>query len=69
MQTGKAIGNQMLNESLAALARSGTVEVDEALAKAVDKADLARRLGRSPGEEHRSSALHSTVLLPVRAWQ
>jgi len=31
------------------LARSGTVEVDEALAKAVDKVDLARRLGRSPG--------------------
>jgi twitching motility protein PilT len=49
MQTGKAIGNQMLNESLAALARSGTVEYDEALAKAVDKADLARRLGRSAG--------------------
>jgi twitching motility protein PilT len=49
MQTGKAIGNQMLNESLAALARSGTVEVDEALAKAVDKVDLARRLGRSAG--------------------
>jgi twitching motility protein PilT len=49
MQTGKAIGNQMLNESLAALARSGTVEVDEALAKAVDKADLARRLGRTAG--------------------
>jgi twitching motility protein PilT len=49
MQTGKAIGNQMLNESLAELVRGGTVEVDEALAKAVDKADLARRLGRSPG--------------------
>ena len=49
MQTGKAIGNQMLNESLAALARAGTVEYDEALAKAVDKADLARRLGRSAG--------------------
>jgi twitching motility protein PilT len=49
MQTGKALGNQMLNESLAALARAGTVEPDEALAKAVDKADLARRLGRSAG--------------------
>ena len=49
MQTGKAIGNQMLNESLAELARSGTVAVEEALAKAVDKADLARRLGRSAG--------------------
>jgi hypothetical protein len=34
---------------LAALARGGTVEVDEALAKAVDKPDLARRLGRSAG--------------------
>jgi twitching motility protein PilT len=49
MQTSKAIGNQMLNESLAALARAGTVEPDEAMAKAVDKADLARRLGRSAG--------------------
>jgi twitching motility protein PilT len=49
MATGKAAGNQMLNEALAALARSGTVEPDEALAKAVDKADLARRLGRSTG--------------------
>jgi twitching motility protein PilT len=49
MQTSKAIGNQMLNESLAALARGGTVEPDEALAKAIDKADLARRLGRSAG--------------------
>jgi twitching motility protein PilT len=49
MQTSKAIGNQMLNESLAALARGGTVEPDEAMAKAVDKADLARRLGRSAG--------------------
>jgi hypothetical protein len=39
----------MLNESLAELARSGTVEAEEALAKAVDKADLARRLGRSAG--------------------
>ena len=49
MQTGKAIGNRLLNESLAELVRVGTVEVDEALSKAVDKADLARRLGRSAG--------------------
>lgn len=47
MQTGKAIGNRMLNELLAALARASTVEPDEAFATAVDKADLARRLGHS----------------------
>lgn len=36
-------------ERVTALARSGAVEAEEALAKAVDKADLARRLGRSAG--------------------
>ena len=46
MQTGKAAGNQLLNDSLAALVNAGTVEYEEALSKAVDKADLARRLGR-----------------------
>ncbi len=46
MQTGKAAGNQLLNDSLAALVSAGTVDADEALAKAVDKADLAKRLGR-----------------------
>jgi hypothetical protein len=35
--------------TLAELVRGGTVEVDEALAKAVDKADLARRFGRAAG--------------------
>ena len=50
MQTGKAAGNQLLNDSLAALVNAGTVDYEEALSKAVDKADLARRLGRSrPG--------------------
>jgi twitching motility protein PilT len=49
MQTGKAIGDKLLNESLAELVRGGTVDFDEALAKAADKADLARRLGRSSG--------------------
>jgi twitching motility protein PilT len=46
MQTGKAAGNQLLNDSLAGLVTSGKVEYEEALSKAVDKADLARRLGR-----------------------
>ena len=49
MQTGKAAGNQLLNESLAELVTRGTVEYQEALSKAVDKADLAKRLGRSAG--------------------
>jgi twitching motility protein PilT len=46
MQTGKGAGNQLLNDSLAALVNAGTVDYEEALSKAVDKADLARRLGR-----------------------
>jgi len=46
MQTGKAAGNQLLNESLAELVTKGTVEYEEALSKAVEKADLAKRLGR-----------------------
>ena len=45
MQTGKAAGNQLLNDSLVDLVRGGTVEYEEALSKAVDKADLAKRLG------------------------
>jgi twitching motility protein PilT len=48
MQTGKAAGNQLLNDSLAALVNAGTVTPDEAMSKAVDKVELARRLGRSP---------------------
>ncbi|MCP4901472.1 MAG: Flp pilus assembly complex ATPase component, partial [bacterium] len=49
MQTGKAAGNQLLNESLAGLVDQGVVDYDEALSKAVDKADLAKRLGRAVG--------------------
>ncbi len=45
MTTGKAAGNQMLNEELARLVQTKKVESNEALHKAVDKADLARRLG------------------------
>jgi twitching motility protein PilT len=50
MQTGKAAGNQMLNDSLAALVNARTVEYEEALSKAVDKADLARRFNRTVTE-------------------
>jgi len=49
MQTGKAAGNQLLNDSLADLVKGGTVEYEEALSKAVDKADLAKRLGHRVG--------------------
>ncbi len=47
MQTGKAAGNQLLNDSLAALVTAKTVAYEEALSKAVDKADLARRFNRT----------------------
>jgi twitching motility protein PilT len=50
MQTGKAAGNQLLNDSLAALVNAKTVEYEEALSKAVDKADLARRFNRTVTE-------------------
>jgi len=45
MQTGKAKGNQMLNDELARLVRSGVVDFEEAYAKALEKADLRRKLG------------------------
>jgi len=48
MQTGKAAGNQLLNEALVQLVTGGKVEYEDALAKAVDKTDLARRLNRPP---------------------
>ena len=46
MQTTRNLGNQLLNDQLEKLVTSGQVHPDEALAKAVDKRDLARRLGR-----------------------
>ena len=50
MQTGKAAGNMILNDSLAALVNAKTVTYEEALAKAVDKPDLARRFSRPAPE-------------------
>jgi len=49
MQTGKAAGNRLLNDSLADLVSRGVVDSEEAMSKAVDKAELAKRLGHRPG--------------------
>lgn len=46
MQTGKAVGMQILNEELAQLVKNKKVEPEEALGRAVDKDDLAKRIGR-----------------------
>ena len=48
MQTTKALGNVTLNESLAALVKGGKCEAAEVMSKAVDKADLAKRLSLPP---------------------
>ena len=48
MQTGKALGNQLLNDSLINLVQTQKIEYEEALSKAVDKADIAKRLKRTP---------------------
>ena len=46
MMTAKKHGNQMLNEELEKLVLSDRIEFEEALAKALDKADLCKRFGR-----------------------
>lgn len=46
MSTGQAQGNQVLNKELEKLIRERKVEYEEALSKSMDKADLAKRLGR-----------------------
>ena len=48
MQTGKAKGNRMLNEELARLVREKIVSIQEAFSAAVDKEDLAQKLGVKP---------------------
>jgi twitching motility protein PilT len=45
MQVGKARGNRLLNEELARLVKENLITTDEALSKAVDKPDLASKLG------------------------
>ncbi|GDX79327.1 hypothetical protein LBMAG42_11380 [Deltaproteobacteria bacterium] len=49
MATGRAQGNQVLNEELLRLIQTKRVEPEEALLKAVDKPDLARRIGAMAG--------------------
>jgi twitching motility protein PilT len=43
MQINKGMGMQLLNDELATLVETGKVDMDEAMAAAVDKEDLARR--------------------------
>jgi len=45
MQTGKAKGNTLLNEELLRLVTQHIIDKEEALSKAVDKLDLAKKLG------------------------
>ncbi|MAA77741.1 MAG: hypothetical protein CL916_00660 [Deltaproteobacteria bacterium] len=47
MQTGKARGNCMLNDSLADLVLRNEVAYEEALNRSMDKSDLARRLNKT----------------------
>ncbi len=46
MLTAKNQGNQMLNDQLEALVRDAKVDYEEALMKALDKPELAKRFGR-----------------------
>ncbi len=45
MTTGQNRGNRLLNDDLARLVRAGKISKEEALSKAVDSADLAKRVG------------------------
>ncbi len=51
MLTAKKMGNQLLNEELEKLVKSGKVTYEEALAKSIDKPELAKRFGREYFEE------------------
>ena len=48
MSMGRGLGNQLLNDELARLVTTGKVAQEEAMSKAVDKADLAKKLGVPP---------------------
>ena len=54
MVSGVAQGNQFLNVELAKLVKDGIIDAEEALNKAFDKADLARRIGIQPSGMKRS---------------
>ena len=55
MSTARAQGNVLLNEALSVLVFDGKVDYLEALSKAVDKADLARRCNKPPPGDDRSA--------------
>ena len=46
MMTAKVQGNMLLNEQLEKLVNDGKVEYDEAIMKALDKSDFAKRFGK-----------------------
>jgi twitching motility protein PilT len=56
MQTNKKVGMRLMNDSLADLVKLGVVEVDEAMAKSIDKDGLRSLLKGSPGEGARQEA-------------
>lgn len=60
MQTGKSIGMQTINSHLFELVNDGIVESEEAIAKAVDKANLKDMLQRikNPGDDGGRTAGH-----------
>lgn len=45
MTTGQNRGNRLLNDDLARLVRAGKISKEEAISKAVDSGDLAKRIG------------------------
>jgi len=47
MQSSKALGNQMMNDDLTRLVEKRQITYEEALSRAVEKADLARRCGKT----------------------
>ena len=47
MQTGSKLGMSTLNDSLLKLVKAGTVEPDQAYAKAVDRIEFAKLLERN----------------------
>ena len=51
MMTAKAQGNMLLNEQLEKLVNDNKIEYDEALMKAIDKADFAKRFGKDYHEK------------------
>ena len=51
MMTAKVQGNALLNEQLEKLVTDGKVEYDEAIMKAIDKSDFAKRFGKDYHEK------------------